>query len=251
MHPAAPMVARVLDADVPTAPGGPVLRAGSAAAVWLHAVHRDPAAWVRLPTCTRSAEAVRCFLLAAAADVPPTRAAHWLGGRSVAEAACLRVLQGPDADSFRPERWLSRSEVPDSAAAPSPSSSSLPGSSSPGGGAWALREDVGRGGAYMPFAAGPRVCIGQGMALFTLRVAIARLARAFEVAPAEGAGEGMLHPSVGFTVTPAFGVRLVCTEVALPGGGAGGDGGRAAGSDGNGGGGHQGAPGGHRTTRSK
>lgn len=47
MHPAAPMVARVLDADVPTSPGGPVLRAGSAAAVWIHAVHRDPSAWVR------------------------------------------------------------------------------------------------------------------------------------------------------------------------------------------------------------
>lgn len=47
MHPAAPMVARVLDADVATSPGGPVLRAGSAAAVWIHAVHRDRAAWVR------------------------------------------------------------------------------------------------------------------------------------------------------------------------------------------------------------
>jgi cytochrome P450 len=62
----------------------------------------------------------------------------------------------------------------------------------------------------MPFASGPRSCVGQHLAWVFMRVALARLVARFEWTPAEArkGEEDATTPSVGFTVTPANGARL-------------------------------------------
>jgi cytochrome P450 len=66
-----------------------------------------------------------------------------------------------------------------------------------------------KGSAFMPFAAGPRACVGQHLAWVFMRVVLARLVCAYDVQPAEGEDEDdPLTPSVGFTVTPANAARV-------------------------------------------
>lgn len=150
LHPPAPLVVRPLARALPIAvPGCPLAHlrpTRAAAAVWLHAVHRDAAAW------------------------------------------------GADADAFVPQRWLRPAEP----------AAAFPGLEADPWDAWAVEEGAG-GGAYMPFAAGPRSCVGAAVAQTALRVSLARLVLGVELS-SEGALD--LHPSVGFTVTPAAGVRL-------------------------------------------
>ena len=161
LHPPAPLVVRRLEAPLacPAAGGAKgaepqaSLPAGSAAAVWLHAVHRDAVAW------------------------------------------------GADADAFRPQRWLRRASSADDAAPAA--ADTVPCADDDAFDAWRLADGVG-GGAYMPFAAGPRACVGAGVAQAALRVMLARIALGLDWS----AGDVDLHPSVGFTVTPAAGVPL-------------------------------------------
>jgi cytochrome P450 len=159
LHPPAPLVVRRMEAPLacPAVAGAAraaPLPAGSAAAVWLHAVQRDPAAW------------------------------------------------GADADDFRPQRWLRRASAADDEA---PATADAPAEDDDAFDAWRLADNVG-GGAYMPFAAGPRACVGAGVAQVALRVALARIALGLEWEPPAAGVD--LHPSVGFTVTPAAGVPL-------------------------------------------
>ena len=63
-----------------------------------------------------------------------------------------------------------------------------------------------RGVGYMPFAYGPRACVGQHLAQVTMRVALAHLIRGFEFT--RSADENATTPSVGFTVTPSTGAPL-------------------------------------------
>ena len=107
-----------------------------------------------------------------------------------------------DPDSFVPSRWL----VADSnAGKPAGSEDSIrsQGSNTPG-----VRV-LFKGAGFMPFATGPRACVGQHLAWVYMRVVLARLVCAYEVRLAGGEGEGdALTPSVGFTVTPANAARV-------------------------------------------
>jgi len=107
-------------------------------------------------------------------------------------------------EEFDPSRWigpshartgstgsLSEEAISDEAPSSSPASSAL------------KRRGVG----YMPFAYGPRACVGQHLAQVTMRVALAHLVDAFEFAPSE-VDEDAACPSVGFTVTPATGAPM-------------------------------------------
>ena len=149
LHPVAPLVARRLVSDVADEDGFR-LSEGTAVGVWLHAVHRDPAAWDR-----------------------------------------------PDA--FAPRRWLVDDER-------------LPTPNAPRRGAEEEPPRVRRkGSAFMPFAAGPRACVGQHLAWVFMRVMLAQLVCAFEFAP--GDERDPMTPSVGFTVTPANGARVQARSV--------------------------------------
>lgn len=66
-----------------------------------------------------------------------------------------------------------------------------------------------KGSAFMPFAAGPRACVGQHLAWVFMRVVLARLVCAYDIQPAEREDEeDPMTPSVGFTVTPANAARV-------------------------------------------
>lgn len=86
-----------------------------------------------------------------------------------------------DPDQFRPERWLTN----------------------PGG----EKSDGGISTAYMPFAAGPRNCVGQPMAHIILRLLLAHLISNFTFQALDG--EKRKDMQVGFTVLPSGGVPLV------------------------------------------
>jgi cytochrome P450 len=149
LHPVAPLVVRRLTSDAADGDGFR-LPEGTAVGVWLHAVHRDPAAWDR-----------------------------------------------PDA--FAPRRWLVDDER-------------LPTPNAPRRGAEEEPPRVRRkGSAFMPFAAGPRACVGQHLAWVFMRVMLAQLVCAFEFAP--GVERDPMTPSVGFTVTPANGARVKARRV--------------------------------------
>jgi len=155
LHPPAPLVVRVLPRG-PAGGGARLPPAPAAAAVWLHAVQRNSAAW------------------------------------------------GCDSDEFRPSRWLCSGD-----GEPVGEDQLLAALSS---GGLRLREmSAEQREAYMPFAAGPRACPGEKLAMAGLRAALAELAAGL-VWTADGAGDG-LHPSTGFTVTPAGGVRVRVTTV--------------------------------------
>jgi cytochrome P450 len=97
---------------------------------------------------------------------------------------------GADADLFRPERWLEED-----------------------GRTPAVLSEA-QAAAYMPFAAGARLCPGAQLAQAGLKAALGVLVGGMSWRIAgEAGGEGHLHPSTGFTVTPARGVRLRITKL--------------------------------------
>ena len=100
-------------------------------------------------------------------------------------------------DAFAPRRWLVDDGVPTRAAL------SGAGEEPP-----RVRH---KGSAFMPFAAGPRACVGQHLAWVFMRVMLAQLVCAFEFAPVEE--HDPMTPSVGFTVTPANGARVQVRSV--------------------------------------
>ena len=88
-----------------------------------------------------------------------------------------------------------------------------------------------KGADFMPFATGPRACVGQHLAWVFMRIVLARLACRYDITPppppppaATAAEDGELGkammgkkddddddpliPSVGFTVTPANAARV-------------------------------------------
>ncbi len=85
-----------------------------------------------------------------------------------------RAASWPDADVFRPERFLDQGT--------------------------AARAD------YLPFGLGPRLCIGRDFALVELTVLLAELLREHRVAVPEGAGT--IEREVFVTVRPRGGLRL-------------------------------------------
>ena len=102
------------------------------------------------------------------------------------------VHRDPEAwdqpDAFAPRRWL------------------VDGEGDGGGADDELPQVRRKGSAFMPFAAGPRACVGQHLAWVFMRVMLAQLVCAFEFAP--GDERDPMTPSVGFTVTPANGARV-------------------------------------------
>ena len=69
-----------------------------------------------------------------------------------------------------------------------------------------------KGSAFMPFATGPRACVGQHLAWVFLRVTLARLVAGYEFTACDNRTDDMT-PSVGFTVTPASAGRVRVTRV--------------------------------------
>lgn len=62
-------------------------------------------------------------------------------------------------------------------------------------------------GAYVPFGAGPRVCIGNSFASMEMTLALAMLVQRYTLAPAPG--QGIPEPKMQVTLRPAGGLRLV------------------------------------------
>jgi cytochrome P450 len=218
LHPPAPLVVRMLEKGVecpfasaasasqPQQPQQhPPLPSGTAAAVWLYALQRDAAAW--------------------GPDADAFRPQRWLRRRRRRDAGAgtAAAASGAEDDGSGAEDDASASDdAPDGAAEPdTPCDASEAALSSRDADAvdaaaaddafdaWRLSEGVG-GGAYMPYASGPRSCVGAGVASAALRVMLARLVGGAHLAPGGDAPAAavQLHPSVGFTVTPAAGVPL-------------------------------------------
>ena len=142
LHPVAPLVVRQMKHRSIHLENGVTIPKGTAACVWLHASHRDPAAW-----------------------------------------------ESPNA--FQPSRWHDN-------IAPATTTIKLkkPGKN------------------FQPFASGQRSCVGQHVAMATLRVVFGQLLETFTFS--ENASEypiaDEMVPSVGFTVAPRFGARVNVSE---------------------------------------
>ena len=117
-------------------------------------------------------------------------------------------------EEFDPSRWLSQTarhvragsassfteDEDDAQGSPSSRATSDRASTRPNG---ALRH---KGVGYMPFAYGPRSCVGQQLAQVTMRIALAHLIESFVFTPSDDADARA--PSVGFTVTPTTGAPV-------------------------------------------
>ena len=79
-------------------------------------------------------------------------------------------------------------------------------------------KDLGQtNGAYMPFASGPRNCIGQPLAHVVLRTLLTRLLYRYEFRDQRLGNSGMLDElrkdmQAGFTVLPSGGLTLAIHE---------------------------------------
>lgn len=119
-----------------------------------------------------------------------------------------RQNYGDDADVFRPERWpaASRRATADNEDERRPPSSAGGGG---GGGAAASPPDP------MPFAAGPRDCIGQALANLELQAVIATLVGRFRFSPAPGGASSIREldelTCYHITLFPKGGMRLMAT----------------------------------------
>ena len=117
-------------------------------------------------------------------------------------------------EEFDPSRWLSQTarhvragsassfteDEDDAQCSPSSRATSDRASTRPNG---ALRH---KGVGYMPFAYGPRSCVGQQLAQVTMRVALSHLIESFVFTPTDDVDARA--PSVGFTVTPTTGAPV-------------------------------------------
>jgi cytochrome P450 len=144
LHPVAPLVVRQMKHRSIHLENGVTIPKGTAACVWLHASHRDPAAW-----------------------------------------------ESPNA--FQPSRWHDT-------IAPATTTTTIK-----------LKKP---GKNFQPFASGQRSCVGQHVAMATLRVVFGQLLETFTFS--ENASEypiaDEMVPSVGFTVAPRFGARVNVSE---------------------------------------
>lgn len=86
-------------------------------------------------------------------------------------------IYGPDAESFRPERWEDGKLMP----------------------RW----------GHLPFNGGPRICIGQRYALTEAGYVIVRMAQEFRILESRDAGEWV--ESRGLTLTSLNGVKVSLT----------------------------------------
>ena len=144
LHPVAPLVVRQMKHRSIHLENGVTIPKGTAVCVWLHASHRDPAAW-----------------------------------------------ESPNA--FQPSRWHDT-------IAPATTTTTIK-----------LKKP---GKNFQPFASGQRSCVGQHVAMATLRVVFGQLLETFTFS--ENASEypiaDEMVPSVGFTVAPRFGARVNVSE---------------------------------------
>jgi hypothetical protein len=227
-----------------------VLPAGCAVGVWLHAVHRDstvwsqpddflperwlisPEEWAREQALPRSLseDGVSGGLADKAAAVG-TEAPHWSVDDSSAlssqspEASVRAKAEGAGAATASAGRKMGRQ-------------GGIDGSGGDGSSGSRMRVRF-KGAAFMPFAAGPRSCVGQHLAWVFMRLVLARIVCRYTIMPApapapasaaRGKEEGKggsggignaagdvnadpdpFAPSVGFTVTPANAARIMLT----------------------------------------
>ena len=149
LHPVAPLVVRQMKHHSVHLGNGVTIPKGVAACVWLHAAHRDPAAW----------------------ESPNT---------------------------FKPSRWY-EIHATDSMTT---TSTTMP---------IKLKKT---GKNYQPFASGQRSCVGQHVAMATLRVVFGQLLETFTFSEnkRECPIQDEMVPSVGFTIAPQFGARVNVSE---------------------------------------
>jgi cytochrome P450 len=98
---------------------------------------------------------------------------------------------GPDAEAYRPERWLAADGSFDHAAPGQPK------------------------GAYMPFGAGSRICIGESFAWAEAVLVLATLVRRWAPATVPGQDIGM-WAAVTLRPHPGIRMRLVPAPVSVP-----------------------------------
>lgn len=97
------------------------------------------------------------------------------------------AVWGDDATEFRPERFadgVNRAGV--------------------------NKDDLAAARAYVPFATGPRSCIGQGFALQEGKLVLATLLQKFSFTLAPGYKHSV---NVGVTITPKYGVPMIVERV--------------------------------------
>ena len=61
---------------------------------------------------------------------------------------------------------------------------------------------------YIPFAAGPRTCIGAGMAMLEIQLVLANLLQRFKVTPVPG---HPIEPAAKVTLKPRYGMPVTVT----------------------------------------
>lgn len=194
LHPVAPLVVRRMTSDA--VDGSVTLPEGCAAGVWLHAVHRDEAAWEK-------PEAFSPYRWLMTQE-------EW--GR---EQALRRSLSDDRGEGAPPARYAA--EKPDTRTeGRAGAGGEGDGYGGKGLGASAAMKVRFKGAAFMPFATGPRACAGQHLAWVFMRIVLARLVCQYTILPPVGevataGGDDALTPSVGFTVTPA---NAACVKLA-------------------------------------